>query len=237
MKALQTRIRSIAITLVCLSFYLCGCGPSDEASRLKEKNAHLEGENQQLRRQLEEAQTYQKVVQENPDKREFDLIEKDFKQGQDQQAVLSKYNRFIEQYPTSPLTANAQKRINEFETRQENEKRRQQDQDEFDRTPAIELDELRAYPEKYIGETFRVQASIRLSAFRPDYFGKNHLFGSTFELSGKNCLIFVATDSKTERTLMTYLQGKPFGIGGKFKLKVSRDAELNMIYQILECRL
>jgi len=177
---------------------------------------------------------YAQMLTANPDKRDFEAIEDDFRASKNPHDLIRRYSEFRSTYPQSPLTRNAERRIREIESKLERQEKRTQELAEYEGIPEIDLAQVHAYAEKLLGQTFRVEGNIRYSACHPSYI--KNAGGNIFRISSNGVSILVFTDSQLYRFLMGSLQGKKGGIYGDFKISVSRDSDLNILYELLACR-
>ena len=173
----------------------------------------------ELQNALGEKERYLKLVLENPDKAAFDLLRRRDSTSQPTEQALeemqNQYGAFLAKFPTSPLTVEVVKMNGEIDRLIKNAVRTKESRARFDKVATLKLIDVTAFPQKYIGVTFRVKGNIS----RTMGYAAEH----PHRVSENGVGVTVTVEHTTARVLAGHLEGKPGGITGEFSIKVGRD--------------
>jgi hypothetical protein len=211
---------------------LTGCEPSDTDS-LRQENKILKIQVQALEEQVTEKDR-QILTLRSPDKAQFDDIDaewirlggvfiwtKDPPIATDVlSALLQKYFDFQVAYPNSPLAANARDRIESLKKEIARQAAIEEKEKRFLSTPAVSVEDISEYPERYLGKSVKVSGSVKRSL-------------SGYEIAG----LRIRTGLNQDEAFLDHItQGKPAGVYTTLIVTISRDENLKVFADLIEIR-
>jgi hypothetical protein len=156
----RTAVSSISLLLV-VGLAACDQESAKERQLMQEVKTANE-KIAELQNALGEKERYLKLVLENPDKAAFDLLRRRDSTSQPTEQALeemqNQYGAFLAKFPTSPLTVEVVKMNGEIDRLIKNAVRTKESRARFDKVATLKLIDVTAFPQKYIGVTFRTRS-------------------------------------------------------------------------------